>query len=105
MLFVAHGSPDSNSAFYACANALAHANTLADIVKRQGHYFLDEVTSAWLWDKMSVFGDEQHRELKRQNADPVKMTRSCKLHLISTGSALCWCPRVIRSTLALRPVL
>jgi hypothetical protein len=43
------------------ANALAHANTLAWIVKSKATIFLDEITSAWLWDKMSVFGDESQQ--------------------------------------------
>jgi hypothetical protein len=38
MLFIAHGSPDSNT-FFRCANALAHANTLAEIVKGQSQQF------------------------------------------------------------------
>jgi hypothetical protein len=43
-----------NARFLRCANALAHANTLALIVKGQTSIFLDDVTSAWSWDKVAL---------------------------------------------------
>jgi len=40
VLFVAHGSPGANAVrALRCANALAHASTLAENVKRSSKYF------------------------------------------------------------------
>jgi hypothetical protein len=54
VLFVAHGSPANTGILIVRANPLAHANTLAEDVKRQTQYFFRRVKGTLVTGKFAT---------------------------------------------------